>query len=135
MQFGGHIELDENPWQTIKRELLEEVGYGISQLKILQPKNVLKNLSEITTHPLPVAYTTHNAGEAHRHNDAAFGFLANQAPKHKPTQEESNDIKLFTKKQLLGLPVDKTYENGREIALYILDHALKEWEQIPAGAI
>jgi len=136
MQFGGHIELDENPSQTLPRELKEETGYDISQLKILQPKNAIKNLSGIITHPVPVAYSTHPVwGYDHSHTDTAFSFVADQKPKHNLEAEESDDIRLFTKKELLGLPAEKTYENGREIALYILDHVLKEWEQIPASSI
>ena len=136
MQFGGHIELDENPNQTLPRELKEETGYEISQLKILQPKDAIKNLPGIITHPLPLAYSTHPVwGHDHLHTDAAFAFVTNQKPKHKLVGDESDDIRLLTKKQLLDLPADKTYENGRQIALYIFDHALKEWEQIPATNI
>lgn len=37
MQFGGHIELDETPWQAVRHELMEESGYDLSDLQILQP--------------------------------------------------------------------------------------------------
>ena len=36
MQFGGHVELNEDPWQAIIHELEEETRYVISELKILQ---------------------------------------------------------------------------------------------------
>lgn len=135
MQFGGHIELDENPWQTIARELKEEAGYDLSQLKILQPKGTLKNLTGVVTHPLPIAFTTHMAGTNHEHDDTAFAFITDQKPKYRPADGETDDYKLFSKKELKELPAEQTYENGREIVLYILDHVLKEWEQISAETI
>jgi len=27
LQFGGHVELDETPWQAVLREIAEESGY------------------------------------------------------------------------------------------------------------
>lgn len=37
LQFGGHVELDETPWQAVLREIAEESGYDKNQLKLLQP--------------------------------------------------------------------------------------------------
>src|SRR3954465_16018556 len=45
MQFGGHIELNENPWQAITHELREEAGYELDELFILQPHQRLMHLS------------------------------------------------------------------------------------------
>src|ERR1043166_6552950 len=67
MQFGGHVELNENPWQAVLRELKEETGYQISQLKILQPRDRIKKLTGVELHPVPLTFTTHIAGPAHRH--------------------------------------------------------------------
>ena len=33
LQFGGHVELNENPWTAIIRKMSEESGYGIEQLQ------------------------------------------------------------------------------------------------------
>src|SRR4051812_49824476 len=59
LQFGGHIELNENPWAAITHEIAEESGYGIDQLTILQPTTLLKKVSGVQMHPLPVSYLTH----------------------------------------------------------------------------
>ncbi|HET7827765.1 MAG TPA: NUDIX domain-containing protein [Candidatus Saccharimonadales bacterium] len=132
MQFGGHIELDENPWQAVVRELLEETGYDINQLEILQPKPAIKKLTGITTHPLPIAYTTHRAGPGHFHSDAAFAFVSNQQPKHELVKTESSQVRLLNRDELAKIPAAQTYENGREIALFILDKGLEYWHRLPA---
>lgn len=133
MQFGGHIELNENPWQAVARELKEEVGYDLNQLEILQPKQTIKKLSGVITHPLPVVYTTHHAAPQHYHSDVAFALITDQEERHPIAEIESSDIKLFTKNELIKLPKEKTYENGREITLFILDKALKTWHRMPAA--
>lgn len=30
LQFGGHVEPHENPWQAVQREIREESGYELS---------------------------------------------------------------------------------------------------------
>lgn len=35
MQIGGHIELDETPWQTVAHELEEESGYTPYELTVV----------------------------------------------------------------------------------------------------
>jgi 8-oxo-dGTP pyrophosphatase MutT (NUDIX family) len=64
MQFGGHVELNETPWQTVIHELREESGYDIDQLQILQPKQRLKAsavrlsiLSQLAIQPIQLALT------------------------------------------------------------------------------
>ncbi len=133
MQFGGHIELAENPWQAIIRELKEEAGYDINQLEILQPPGMLKKLTGAILHPYPIAYTTHATGPHHRHIDTAFAFVTDQKPLHTVDEAESNNIKLFSRSELIDIPSKMTYENGRQIALFILDTALNKWKRIPAG--
>jgi 8-oxo-dGTP pyrophosphatase MutT (NUDIX family) len=135
MQFGGHIELNENPWEALVRELKEETGYGINQLEVLQPKKVLKGLTGVLTHPTPISFTTHLAGVDHHHIDTAFAFITNQDPTHQPQEGESAKIKLFRRSELLAAADNEIYENGRETSLYILDECLKNWQRIPAGKI
>jgi|SRR5581483_8001343 len=136
MQFGGHIELDENPWQTLIREIKEETGYDINQLKVLQPRTRVKDLGKVIVHPLPIAYTTHNAAPGHYHIDVAYALIADHEPYGKHAKAESNDFKLFTSKELGALPPKKTYENARKNALFILKNfSNPHWELIPASEI
>ena len=41
--FGGEIEPGENPEQTLKRELKEEIGYGVTDFKLFKIKNYKVN--------------------------------------------------------------------------------------------
>ena len=44
LQFGGHIEPHETPWEAITHELLEESGYELGQLELLQPTSRIKQV-------------------------------------------------------------------------------------------
>lgn len=135
MQFGGHIELDEDPWRAIIHELEEETGYEINQLKLLQPKTRIKKLSSCNLHPYPVCHNTHLAGDSHFHTDIAYGFTTDQKPKYQISEGESAKVKSFNRQELVAIPKPKTYESAKEISLFIIDVLLKEWEQVPASSI
>lgn len=131
MQFGGHIELDETPWQTITHELLEESGYDLDQLQILQPQLRLKKLTgAVVVHPQPVSHITHVFNSEHFHTDVCYAMLASSEPRHVIGAKESSDIRLFTREEIIQLPNDKIIENIREIILYMFDDILGNWEKI-----
>lgn len=129
MQFGGHIELDENPWQTLIHELREESGYDISQLQLLQPPQRLKSLTGSVLHPVPLAYRTHPFGDIdHFHSDLSFVFVALQPPQHPVAANESQDIRLFTLEELGSHP--QTIVDVDEIAHFIIKDCLPTWETV-----
>jgi 8-oxo-dGTP diphosphatase len=133
LQFGGHVELHENPWQTITHELLEESGYDLDQLQLLQPRIRLQSLTDATLHPMPVSYTTHKFMSLdHFHTDTAFALTAMAPPRHNVGDNESTEIKLFTADELRAIPADQIPENVREIALFVLEEILPTWETIDA---
>jgi len=134
LQFGGHVELDETPWQTVIHELREESGYEMDQLKLLQPLSRLTKLSGSTLHPLPLVYATYKYGDLdHFHTDTSYGFVTHEPPRHVVDEAESQDIRLFTRNELLN--TDEVPDEVREIALYILDTCLKKWERLDAGKV
>jgi 8-oxo-dGTP diphosphatase len=137
LQFGGHIELDENPWQAIIHELREESGYDIDQLTVLQPADVLGALSASVSHPTPLSHNTHVHGNSgsHIHIDTSYGFIVDQAPHHPIDEGESKTLRLFTRQELNDLSATDIYTNTREIALFLFDVALKKWERRPAGEV
>jgi 8-oxo-dGTP pyrophosphatase MutT (NUDIX family) len=134
MQFGGHIELDETPWQAIIHELREEAGYDLDQLMILQPTTRITHLSDgAIPHPQPMSHSTHNFDNKHSHIDIAYAMVARNAPNYSPDENESTDIKLFTRSELQALPKELIFENVREIALYALDEIYGSWEEVPTN--
>ena len=130
MQFGGHIETDENPWDAVKHELLEESGYEMSQLKILQPKKFLRSVTDAKLHPVSIYHKTHIFNETHFHTDIAYAFVTTEEPKHEVAADESTDTVLLTRQELVNFPKDKTRESIREAALFVFDICLKEWERV-----
>lgn len=133
IQFGGHIELNETPWQAIKHELAEESGYELSQLQILQPRGAITKIKESDLHPVPAINDTHRFDDNHRHSDRGYAFITDQEPQHSPDEGESTDIRLFTLEQLEQIPQDQIPSSVRSVGMYLLEICLVEWEPIPTS--
>lgn len=133
LQFGGHVELHETPWQAVVHELREESGYDIDQLRILQPPARIKNLSDAVIHPHPAAHSTHpfGGGTDHFHTDIGYAVITNQPPRHAPEDGESTTIRLLTRAELAATNDNEVPDNVKQIGLFILDHCLSHWEAIP----
>lgn len=132
MQPGGHIELNEHPWQTVARELEEETGFALSQLKVLQRAPIIPGLVE-TIHPIPVAYRSHDfPGVPHIHTDVAYGFVVDEDPIGQPGEDESQDLRWLTAAELHAVHADQVFPDSRTIALYLLNH-LEDFLEYPAS--
>ncbi len=129
-QFGGHIELDENPWQAVKHEILEESGYDMSQLKILQPKIRMPSKSVNKQHPVPVSHNTHNFSDDHFHTDLGYAFTTDQSPRHPVAKDESNEFMLVSRGELEKLEGSTVPGGIKEVGLFIFDKCLTYWEEI-----
>ncbi|MDQ5972229.1 MAG: hypothetical protein QG553_388 [Patescibacteria group bacterium] len=130
MQFGGHIELNENPWQAICHELQEETGYQMSQLKVLQPPERLKLSTDGNLHPVPASYFSHPfVGEDHFHSDAGFILVASESPAGAVSDGEVTEFEFFSAAELAKLD---TFADVRDIGLFGLNTCLPNWEQVPA---
>lgn len=130
-QFGGHIELHENPWQAAAHELEEESGYTLDDVKVLQPQKRLSKVSEAIVHPHPIAQLTmtYPGKDEHFHTDSVYAFVASGEPAKQPGEGESSDIRMFTRAELLN------FEGGvdgitRDLALHIFDECLSQWEPV-----
>lgn len=130
LQFGGHVELDETPWQAIAHELLEESGYTLDQLQVLQPKQRLRRLSGAVLHPQPVDVNTHKFNEEHFHIGLDYAFVTEQESKEGVADGESAESRLLTRAELEALPESEIIDNVREICLYIFDEIIPNWERI-----
>lgn len=127
LQFGGHVELDENPWQALRHELAEESGYSFDQLTLLQPPHVPKRLSGAKLHPTPLVLMTHDFNESHKHSDIEYVFTTTEEPAGKINADESQEVRAFTRIELNDSEA-QIPQNVRETAIFILDVCLSAWE-------
>jgi len=134
IQPGGHVELDETPWQAIIHELREETGYDMGQLRILQPHLRPPVPVHGDFHPQPVCLRSFpfEGLAGHFHTDITYAFVTEEEPRYQVGEGESHDLTWVTREELLALPADQTYEDVRQLGIYILDQLLTEWEPVPA---
>ena len=131
LQPGGHIELNETPWGSIKHELIEETGYAHDQLFLMQPPiRKLSSLTNAEIHPFPLCHNTHDYMPTcdHRHTDISYLFVTNQDPIGLPEEGESTDFRWVTLDDLEKLDDSEIASNCRQIgtlALLIVEN--KEW--------
>lgn len=100
MEVGGHVELNETPWQTVAHELVEESGYALDELEIYQPEYMPQAMEGWTVHPVPVLLNTYQPVPGHYHTDICYAFYADHPPKHTPVEGESQDVQWFTLDEL-----------------------------------
>lgn len=131
--FGGHVELDETPWQTLLHELTEESGYSPEQVEILQPALRLPKCTGVVVHPLPLFVHTglFPVEEKHYHTDMMYGLTTAEEPHATPLEGESTDIRLFNLRELREIPEEEIFEAWREIGIYILTQVSQAWEPVP----
>jgi 8-oxo-dGTP diphosphatase len=130
LPVGGHVELHETPWQATAHELLEESGYALSQLSILQPRSRIKRMSDAVQHPYPISMHTHYNPTDHFHTDISYAFIATSDPAMQISDNESADLRWLDSAELEALPSDIIFDNTREVYRFIFDEALKHWERV-----
>lgn len=132
LPVGGHIELDETPWQAMARELSEEAGYTLKDLMILQPAHRIKNFADVTFHPYSVAMNTHAISPDHIHSDIDYAFVANGLPRTPVASGESTDLRWLNRQELNLLDASLMFDNTKDVYNFILDSALTNWDTVPA---
>lgn len=130
LPVGGHIELHETPWQAMAHELLEESGYDMSEAKVLQPVVRVESLEDAVLHPYPISMNTHLIGKDHFHSDISYGFVVENDPTKAAEEGESSDFRWLTSKELKALDSSEILANTRQVYDFILNNALKHWEQV-----
>lgn len=135
LQFGGHIELNEHPWQTVEHELREESGYTLNQLKLLQPDLPIikhQNYRGSAAHPLPFAYGSYQfALTDHLHTDIAFAFITGEEPKYKPEEDESSEIAIFSRTEIEALKApEQIPTNVKTLILFAFNNILNHWKAV-----
>ncbi len=120
LQFGGHVELNEDPWQALTHEILEESGYEMDQLELIETTNWPK-LSDYKTHPLPFSINTHPFSDNHYHTDLSYAFRTTENPNNSIMAGESANIKLFSREELNSLSDKAIFRNVKELGIFVLD--------------
>ncbi len=95
LPVGGHIELDEDPIQALKREVVEETGLNlkITDRKVLFRSKGTKSLR------VPNFLDIHKITDSHRHIGIIY-FLRSEEEKIKLAEREHNSIKWFSESEL-----------------------------------
>lgn len=120
---GGHVEVTENPWQALQHELLEETGYELPQLHVLQPRMPELVFTDTTTvkHPLPFLVNTHPMEtdvKDHYHTDLAFLFITSELPKFKVGEGESDTLTWLTEEELNKTNEDEVLLFMKQVGLF-----------------
>jgi len=137
LQPGGHVELDETPWQAMAHELIEETGYSLTDLKVLQPEGMFTSLPHAAIHSTPSTLNTHlidNVDYPHFHTDMAFVFIADKTPAQPPHERESQDLRWLSMVDIERLGADDVYLDTIELCRHAFEITLKDWHPVPASA-
>lgn len=132
MPVGGHVEPNQTRWQAIAAEVVQESGYELSQLSVLQPKDRIRHLPKIILHPYPVVLNTHDISPDHDHADTAFAFVTDQDPMKPLEADESQDLRWLAHSEVSALTEAETFLNAKVIYDFIFKVCLEKWEAVPA---
>lgn len=111
IQPGGHVEIDENPLECIKREVLEETGIEISPW-LADPQLIDKNSSALPIPDFTAEYLIPPYGDEpqHYHVDWLYVVRIPQAIKTQVEESAADDIGWFTLDQAIKL---KMFDNTK----------------------
>ncbi len=130
LQFGGHVELDETPWQSIDHEVSEESGYELAQLRVLQPKDRIEKISLAVVHPQPASINTHPFDNTHFHTVLDYAFVTAEEPWGLIAEGESQSLQLFTRSEIARMTDEQIFPGTKDICLYLFDSILPKWEPV-----
>jgi len=134
LQVGGHVELDEQPWAALLREVAEETGYDATQLSVLQPLDRFQSPNAVV-HPQPVCVHTVPYGAFdHYHIDLSYALVVEAEPSGQRAAGESSDLRWLAVEDVasfgdLDMPADV-----RDQLKYVLTHILTSWEPVAAAS-
>lgn len=135
MQHGGHVELHEDPWTAVLREIKEETGYIPEDLNLYVPPMgiIPRSLREPNVfHPYPIAINTHQIGDnGHWHTDISYAFRTFVgANLNNISYDESIDFIWIDSDELITRRLDIP-SNVRSIMEYVMMDVARNWGIIP----
>ena len=122
MPPGGHVDPDETPEETARRECKEETGLDVEILGEEQPDLFMGATQEGRMLTKPFAMLLENIPAsaernepAHQHMD--FVFLARPIDPQQTLQlaeSEARELRWFTREEVRALPREEVFENVRQ---------------------
>jgi len=135
MQPGGHVELNENPWQAILHELPEETGYDATQLAIFQPVvPTFLEADNTAVLPLPFLINSHRVKdgtvEDHYHDDSVYVFLADGLPNSDPAQDESQELRWLSADEIATWDDEDMTFGVKKITNEVMSSCIRSWHPV-----
>jgi 8-oxo-dGTP pyrophosphatase MutT (NUDIX family) len=109
--FGGHIELDEDPLETLHKEMQEETGLLPSEYDILETHDAPTGIG-VKELPNPFAMHLWKYGELpHWHIDLPYIMKAKKSELN-PLEGESQKVGWYTIEQIQSLQKNSSLDKG-----------------------
>lgn len=119
--------------KRVAHELVEESGYTLPELDILEPSTP-HHVRGAVTHPAPFMLNTHMAGKGpHYHSDLCYAFVARDLPKQSPLDGESVDIRWMTLAELETHKEERVLGDVIDIYTAVIKTATN-FTQVPADS-
>jgi 8-oxo-dGTP pyrophosphatase MutT (NUDIX family) len=101
MQVGGHVELNEDPDETLEKELQEEVGLDKTKYDVIEPYD-RPSTSTSKSLNMPFHFEVHEYQNGHKHIDLEY-LIKSKTTKLQPMDGESTEIGWFTRAEITDL--------------------------------
>lgn len=131
LQYGGHVELTETPWDAVLHEVREESGYTAVQLQVLQPTPHLVRAGKAKTDPLPACIGTYPYGgdPSHFHTDLSYAVITTESPRHAEAAGESKTHVQVTRAELAALDEARIFPSVQQVGLFVFT-LLDSWQPV-----
>lgn len=123
---GGHVELDENPMQTLWREITEETGLQKNNLELIETGPTVKDLKStksflpIST-PFAMFVVDYGSVMNHKHIDLCY-LLTSNSTNIALESSSSHDIGWFREEQIDVIYAQKMmHSNSHKYCKFALD--------------
>lgn len=118
---GGHVEQNEAPDETARREIREETNL---EVELLNCSNIPKKGNVLRTPPLPFYINEHSVGD-HIHCNFYYAGRALNAERMRAEDEGVEEARWFRMKEL---PVTEEFQDQISAAYKIIQHASRPAE-------
>lgn len=120
MQPGGHIELHEDPEETLWHEVEDETGLKKENLTIIEPVKERPAVPNAKQLPLPFDSNVFKYGDDPVHKHIDFCYLLKSNTDKISRNHESNDIRWFSRHDLESMKAE-LWPDIYNRAIYVLN--------------